>query len=689
MRGALSGNVNPLLGTLNDCFNIALTATARVNAAVETATASARVEIAAQAARRLPGVRSLGLWVAGLAAAGLAIRFATLGVQSYHHDEVVTVARVLPGSFGHMLHEVRISESTPPLYYVLAWAWSKAFGLGPVGLRSLSALFGVLTIPVAFLVGRELAGRRAGLIAAALVAFNPMLIWYSQEGRAYALLILLCAASLLFFLRFRHSGERRDLALWSLSSVLALASHYFAIFPLAVEAAWLLAATPAPRRSQVMIAVGAIGAAGLALAPLILHQASYNHTDWIARDPLLGRLGDTAVAFMIGETGKLIGEHQHNGLALLPGVLVLSALAALVMKRDDARRALPALVVAAGAVILALAAAAVGQDFVMGRNLLPALVPLLAAAAIAMAGLRRAGALLAAALCAYWIAFAIHVDLTPGLQRPDWQAIAKDLGPARDRRAVVTWALGAAPLDYYLDDGTHRIYRRPVWAREVDVISQAGAPPISDLPSPAFIRIDQDREAGLTVTRYRAPRALPLRYRHLRRIDTGFEANFVMFGEQPGAVPIRIRPGPGVERTATPGHGGSRTLLGPAAAARMRSRGCAGPSSRSGAHRFARGGEHPDRSRSPARARRRADRSIRGSNSLRPRAGTAPRGGRWRERGRGRAAPGNGHRRQLHTGGCRRRGSGLSRRRRAASPRAGRRRDAPWGRSESRAPDRV
>jgi hypothetical protein len=40
------------------------------------------------------------LWaLAGLTALGIAIRFASLGVQSYHHDEVITAARVIPGSF--------------------------------------------------------------------------------------------------------------------------------------------------------------------------------------------------------------------------------------------------------------------------------------------------------------------------------------------------------------------------------------------------------------------------------------------------------------------------------------------------------------------------------------------------------------------------------------------------------------
>ena len=87
---------------------------------------------------------------AGLTALGAAVRFASLGVQSYHHDEVITAMRVIPGSFGDMLHAVKASESNPPLYYVLAWGWAKVFGTGEVGLRSLSALFGAATVPLGY-----------------------------------------------------------------------------------------------------------------------------------------------------------------------------------------------------------------------------------------------------------------------------------------------------------------------------------------------------------------------------------------------------------------------------------------------------------------------------------------------------------------------------------------------------------
>ena len=113
-------------------------------------TSTARIPAAQVGGERpLASARALApAALAALVAAGVAIRFATLGVQSYHHDEVITAGRVLAGSFGHMLHEVRVSESNPPLYYVLAWAWSKLFGTGEVGLRSLDQATARRTSPV-------------------------------------------------------------------------------------------------------------------------------------------------------------------------------------------------------------------------------------------------------------------------------------------------------------------------------------------------------------------------------------------------------------------------------------------------------------------------------------------------------------------------------------------------------------
>ena len=93
-----------------------------------------------------------------------------------------------------------------------------------------------------------------------------------------------------------------------------------------------------------------------------------------------------------------------------------------------------------GVVLIPTAAALVGKDYLVERNLLPALVPLAAAVAIGLAvsGARRLGLVLAFVLCAYWLAFDVHVTQTPNLQRPDFRAAHGRARPAarsaRDRR---------------------------------------------------------------------------------------------------------------------------------------------------------------------------------------------------------------------------------------------------------------
>ena len=172
-------------------------------------------------------------------AVGAVLRFATLGAQSYWFDEA-QAAHELHLSLGAMLSRMVAVETAPPLYFVLGWAWAHLFGTGEVALRSLSALAGTALIPVAYLCGRELVSRRAGVLTAAFVAVNPFMVWYSQEAREYMQVALLCGISLYWFLRVWRDPSGRNIAWWTLFSVLALLTHYFAAFLIAPEALWLL-----------------------------------------------------------------------------------------------------------------------------------------------------------------------------------------------------------------------------------------------------------------------------------------------------------------------------------------------------------------------------------------------------------------------------------------------------------------
>lgn len=76
------------------------------------------------------------------------------------------------------------------------WVWLK-FGDSEFWFRFSSVLCFVVTVPVVYVIGRTVGGRRAGLYAAWLAATAPFLIRYAQEARMYALVTLLCSLGLM------------------------------------------------------------------------------------------------------------------------------------------------------------------------------------------------------------------------------------------------------------------------------------------------------------------------------------------------------------------------------------------------------------------------------------------------------------------------------------------------------------
>jgi 4-amino-4-deoxy-L-arabinose transferase-like glycosyltransferase len=498
----------------------------------------------ARTLRAAARARSRVFWiVAGLTLLGAVLRFATLGVQAYHHDEIVTASRILRGSFFHAMDAVEFSESAPPLYYALAWFWTQLTGTGEVGLRSLSAVAGVATIPVAYLIGAELRGRRAGLAAAALVAVNPMLLWYSQEARAYALLVLLCAVSLLYCVRALRGGNRRDFVLWGVAAGLALASHYFAVFVIVVEAIWLLR-----RRGRASApGLGIVALFGLALAPLALRQMSYGHAEWIGNFTLGHRLWETAGTFAIGETTDIIARPQRPLLVLLPLALALVALVLIAWRgsREERRAAaIPlSLSLAAIGIPLVIALLLPSKDFLLARNVIPALLPLLIAIAIGLTlpAARRLGAAIGTVLVAYSLGFCIWASFAPDLQRPDWDAVAAEIGEPQASRATVTWVLGEASLRYYLSTGAIQVVPaegNEWFVHEIDFVSDGKAPPPpARLLGPGFRETSRQRAGRLYIRHFElpGPGLAPLRLRELREADLNFRnVGVLLDGVGPG-----------------------------------------------------------------------------------------------------------------------------------------------------------
>jgi mannosyltransferase len=459
------------------------------------------------------------LWtVAGITLAAALIRFSTLDHQSFDHDEAVTAIRVLHSNLGDTLSVVSRLERSPPLYYLLAWPWSKLFGTGEVGLRSLSALFGTLTVPAAYLAAREFAWRRAGVIAALLVALNPYLVWYSQEARSYALFVLFSAWALYFFARALRDPAPRNLALWVGASTLALCSHYFAVFPIAAEGLWLIAAIPNRRRA--IIAVASTAAVGLALLPLALAQQGSGRRNAFADLPLLARARATAVNFVASEEpGWLAGSPSVDDVqraAALAGLILVIAGGVLVLRRglpSEKRGAATAATVGVAAFVVPFALAAAGLDLVDPRNLIGSLVPLLVAGGIAF-GLRNSkslGVVCTVAVTLLFAAVTLAVYSSAQMQRDDWRGAAAAIGPPGGPRVLVVPKNGDDGLVYYLHarEFGRRRFQGGIRVREIDVLSTAFA--IS--PPGKGMRLVEKRglAPSFILRRYRSPHPVLVR----------------------------------------------------------------------------------------------------------------------------------------------------------------------------------
>jgi mannosyltransferase len=373
-----------------------------------------------------------------IVAAGGLVRFATLGSQGFWYDELFTIEAIREGG-DDVLWEVLTKEGTPPLYYLIADWWKDLAGSGEFALRSISALAGTATIPVVFVIARDLTDRGAGLAAAALTAASPLLIWYSQEARAYALVTLLAALSFLFFVRVLNGGGVRWIWGWSLVSGLALFSHYFAAPLVAIEAVWLLRARR-EHRGEVLLGIGGIATTLLLLLPLALAQQGRG--DWI------GELG-------FGDRLAALPQHLIVGLAspwellgpLVAVVAVAGAVLGFIRARGRARSAIVLAATATGAgALLILLAPAVASDSLITRNLLALWAPFAVAMGIALTRpeLGAVGPAAVTVLATLGVGLSVWTAATPDAGRPDWDPLVRALGEPAGPRVVVTPPLSSA-----------------------------------------------------------------------------------------------------------------------------------------------------------------------------------------------------------------------------------------------------
>ncbi|MCI3949043.1 MAG: hypothetical protein K0R11_977 [Acidimicrobiales bacterium] len=272
------------------------------------------------------------LAVVVVVAGGLLLRFWTRSDLWFDEALSVDVARLPLGELrGALAH-----DGHPPLYYVLLHLWMRVFGEGDLAVRSLSGLFAVAALPLAWRLGDRLGGRSAAVASLVVLASSPFAIRYATEARMYTLVMLLVLVGALALRRALAEAAGRWLVVVAVTSGLLLLTHYWSFYLVGATALLLaLAAWRAGRvdaRRRALTALGAVAAGGLLFVPWLptfVAQAASTGTPW----GLPARPAELATTSLVDFGGGDSGEAR-----LLGALTALLVLLALFGQSEDGRR---------------------------------------------------------------------------------------------------------------------------------------------------------------------------------------------------------------------------------------------------------------------------------------------------------------------------------------------------------------
>jgi 4-amino-4-deoxy-L-arabinose transferase-like glycosyltransferase len=176
-----------------------------------------------------------------------------------HEDEALALF-VGRGSLGHVLHTVVAERGGAPLHFGFAWLVVHLGG-GLTGLRVVSLVFAVASVPLIALLGARLADRTVGLVAAALASGSWVLIFHGIYGRMYSLFLFTSLLSFLALLSALDHGGRRRFVLWGIALLLMLASHPYAALVLAAQG--LFVVLRRRRLRPALLTLAAVAVAGI------------------------------------------------------------------------------------------------------------------------------------------------------------------------------------------------------------------------------------------------------------------------------------------------------------------------------------------------------------------------------------------------------------------------------------------
>jgi len=258
--------------------------------------------------------------------AGIAFRF--IARSPLWLDEALS-ANIAALPVGEIPAALR-KDGHPPLYYVLLHYWMALVGSGDGATRALSGVFGVASLPLAWIVGRRRGGKPLAWVFLGVLAMSPYAIRYGTEARMYALVSFLVLVGYVLIDDIARRGKSNAVRLVSAAVVSGalLLTHYWAMWLLAAVVlvlgwTWRNSPDQEVRRgaSRGGLAICSGGVFLLWWLPTMLFQSAHTGTPW--SQPVRP---SAALSYMLTDFAAGTGFPDSAVLAVMGGVLFVVGL---------------------------------------------------------------------------------------------------------------------------------------------------------------------------------------------------------------------------------------------------------------------------------------------------------------------------------------------------------------------------
>ncbi|MFZ2199590.1 MAG: glycosyltransferase family 39 protein [Microgenomates group bacterium] len=160
--------------------------------------------------------------------------------QSLWLDESIE-ALALMGRLGPLM-QYALADYQPPLYHLIGWVNTHLFGFSELVLRLPSLISGLFTVYFVTKIGELLGNKKVGMIVGLLAATSPLLIYYSGEGRTYAMTTFFVTASFYYLIQLISNKNNSKLCTlyYLLFTICFIYTSYLSWFLLLAEGIYVI-----------------------------------------------------------------------------------------------------------------------------------------------------------------------------------------------------------------------------------------------------------------------------------------------------------------------------------------------------------------------------------------------------------------------------------------------------------------